>query len=139
MIHRLLGNIYSRLFRGTAFQVMVVGVCFLVPVRLNRTVVYLMRCAHGHVVGYFCGGRVDRKLSRSGPRPVHDRLDTRLQDCASRHRHYCWIIRKWIASLFVWIEENRRALRLLEHSVIPIWTLTDSVHFMLNYSLILEM
>ena len=113
-IRSLLGNIYSRLFRGTAFQVMVVGVCFLVPVRLDCIVVYLMRYAHDHVVGYFCGGRFDRELPGSRPRPVHDWLDTRLQDCASCHRHYRWIIREWIAGVFVWIKENWRALRLLE-------------------------
>ena len=31
----LLGNIYSRLCGGTAFQVMSVGVSFLIPVSLN--------------------------------------------------------------------------------------------------------
>lgn len=33
----LLGNIYSRMFGGTAFTVMVTGVLFLVPVRLARS------------------------------------------------------------------------------------------------------
>lgn len=63
IIRSLLGNIYSRLFRGTAFQVMVVGVCFLVPVRLDRIVVFPMRYAHDHVVGNFCGGWFDGELS----------------------------------------------------------------------------
>ena len=114
---RLLGNIYSRLFRGTAFQVMVVGVCFLVPVRLNRTVIYLVRYTHDRVVGYLCSWWFDRKLSQSRIRPVHNRLDTRIQDCASRYRHHCWIIREWIAGLFLWIEENQRALRLLKQTL----------------------
>ena len=93
---------------------MVVGVCFLVPVRLNCVVVYAARHTNDRIVGYLCGGRFDRKLSRSGARSVHNRLDTRLQDCASRHRHHCWIIRKWFTCLFVWVEENQCTLRLLE-------------------------
>lgn len=32
-IHSILGNLYSRLFGGTAFTSMVPGVLFLVPVR----------------------------------------------------------------------------------------------------------
>jgi hypothetical protein len=95
---------------------MVVGVCFLVPVCINRVVVYPVIRTHDHTVGYLCGGRFDWKLSW-GTRPVHDRVDTRLQDRASRHRYHCWIIWKWIAGLFVWIEENRRALRLLEQTL----------------------
>jgi hypothetical protein len=40
----LLGNIYSRMFGGTAFTVMVTGVLFLVPVRFCTTLLIMIGC-----------------------------------------------------------------------------------------------
>jgi len=61
----LLGNVYSRVIRGTAFTSMVTGVLFLVPVsNLHFIVPQLQNVQFGFQVGYSSGWRVESELSQ---------------------------------------------------------------------------
>jgi len=61
----LLGNVYSRVIRGTAFTSMVTGVLFLVPVSsLHLIAPQLQNAQFGCQVGYSSGWRVESELSQ---------------------------------------------------------------------------
>jgi hypothetical protein len=67
----ILGNAYSRIFRGTAFQCMVIGVLFLVPVCSRSFGTWDLLISTS--VRYRSCRWTIRELQWPGRRPIHDR------------------------------------------------------------------
>jgi hypothetical protein len=101
----LLGNIYSRMFGGTAFTVMVTGVLFLVPVR----VFFTLSCEIGSPLGplTFLNIQVGSVSSwRRCARSIRER--DRYRECNDRgyDRYHGWTFHESGACVHVWNKEE---------------------------------
>ena len=98
----ILGNVYSRLCGGTAFQVMSVGVSLLIPVsllfRYPAIYVILMFIA---TVGYCCYRWTCTELPRSGRRFLFGRPFHRAPHGASRDWYHGWFVWERPCCLFL--------------------------------------
>ena len=110
----LLGNVYSRIFGGTAFTVMVTGVLFLVPVRVLRPLVHVLPDGVVRfspqlanllfVVPNQVGSVAGRWGSDHGIRQWN-----RYWECddSGHDRYHCWALHESGACVHVWDEEER--------------------------------
>ena len=114
----LLGNIYSRMFGGTAFTVMVTGVLFLVPVRVfckpsrscvpNRDPKSLSPFFWTFQVGSVSGWR-------GRDRSIRER--DRYRECYDRgyDRYHGWTFHESSACVHVWYKEERGDVLVLKN------------------------
>jgi hypothetical protein len=110
-----LGNVYSRLVRGTAFTSMVTGVLFLVPVSLLRwlSLVTFSLTGMTRSVCAISRRRPDPVISQLS-RAILDRILTGTSNDSSRDRRHHWSICRPARGVCHRNTQNCRPFRILD-------------------------
>jgi len=120
----VLGNLYSRAFKGTAFTAMVTGILFLVPVRVVVPYSYTFLAKLLSAVRLICSWRTRTKLQRAKCGPVLERASDWCADGAGCYRYNGRSVWERAARLLLWPPQDRSHVCVLKGRLFVIFVLS---------------